>query len=143
MSRGKQSMNPLIYLNIKARLILFLSIMLLTVCSTLSFIVAYHTIEVLDDDLQKRGLSEATNLAVESKFGTLTEDAEILKQLLNNKLINPDILFIEVINNEKVSLASVYRFPPSSGQLSKTNQSHKKTDTLAISNVSSSFTIKE
>ena len=136
-------MKPLVRFNIKIKLIIFLSVILLIVCATLSSFFAFYSIELFEDDLQKRGLSEASNLAIESKFGTLTEDAEILMPLLVKKLNNPDILYIEVRNNDNKIIASAYRYQPVFEPFSSTKTVVNEIENTLMATVTSAFLINE
>ena len=51
----------------------FISLMILAVCQ-LSWYLLRQTREVLTEELQKRAISLAQNLAHTSKYGVLTED---------------------------------------------------------------------
>lgn len=63
----------------------------------------------LKEELGKRGLSEAINLGFDSKYGVLTEDSEILNQLIEGRISKPDIIYVIILDNDGKVLASSHK----------------------------------
>ena len=72
--------------SLKVKALAFISLMVLAVGASLSWYLLRQTREVLTEELQKRGLSLAQNLAHTSKYGVLTEDEIILRELIEGTL---------------------------------------------------------
>ncbi len=82
------------------------------ICSIIIFIsaalVIFFVISVrkeLINEIEKRGISEAKSLAHDVKYGMLTGDKVLLNQLIIGRRNNPDIVFVEIIGEDKQTLA--------------------------------------
>ncbi len=98
--------NPKIRFSIKLKLILYISVIIVVVCSVLTGFFLNRMITNLKDELRKRGLAEAVNLAIDGKYGVLTEDSEILKGLVESRINRPDILYVIIQDSGGRLLAS-------------------------------------
>ena len=83
----------------------FISLMILAVGASLSWYLLRQTREVLTEELQKRAISLAQNLAHTSKYGVLTEDEVILHQLIGGILQEDSVLFVLIADTTGKVLA--------------------------------------
>ena len=95
-----------IHFSIKLKLILYISSMVVLICSILTGFFLNKMITNLTDALEKRGLSEAVNLGNDGKYGVLTEDSEILRTLIEKRVNRPDILYVIIQSSDGRVLAS-------------------------------------
>src|SRR5437764_1653043 len=80
--------------SLKVKAMAFISLMLLAVGTSLSWYLLRQTREVFTEELQKRAISLAQNLAHISKYGVLTEDKVILHQLIEGTLHEDSVFFV-------------------------------------------------
>jgi signal transduction histidine kinase/DNA-binding response OmpR family regulator/HAMP domain-containing protein len=91
--------------SLKVKAMAFISLMILAVGTSLSWYLLRQTREVLTEELQKRALSLAQNLAHTSKYGILTEDEIILRELIEGTLQEDSVLFVLIADAEGKVLA--------------------------------------
>ena len=82
----------------------FISLMILAVGASCWYLLR-QTREVLTEELQKRAISLAQNLAHTSKYGVLTEDEVILRELIEGTLQEDSVLFVLIADAEGKVLA--------------------------------------
>src|SRR5262247_2180574 len=99
--------------SLKVRAMAFISLMVLAVGASLSWYLLRQTREVLTEELQKRAISLANNLAHTSKYGVLTEDEVILHQLIEGTLHEDSVLFVLIADTTGKVLAQ--QFKPRAG----------------------------
>lgn len=105
--------------SLKVKAITFISVLILAVGAVLSWYFLRQTRGVLTDELQKRALSLTKNLAHNSKYGVLTEDEEILGELIAGILREDSVFFVLVTDAQGKVLAQAFKeqdgaihFPP-------------------------------
>jgi len=91
--------------SLKVKAMAFISLMILAVGASLSWYLLRQTREVLTEELQKRAISLAQNLAHTSKYGVLTEDEVILRELIEGTLQEDSVLFVLIADAEGKVLA--------------------------------------
>jgi len=91
--------------SLKVKAMAFISLMILAVGASLSWYLLRQTREVFTEELQKRALSLAQNLAHTSKYGVLTEDEVILRELIEGTLQEDSVLFVLIADAEGKVLA--------------------------------------
>src|SRR6516225_11721367 len=91
--------------SLKVKAMVFISLMILAVGASLSWYLLRQTREVLTEELQKRAISLAQNLAHTSKYGVLTEDEVILRELIEGTLQEDSVLFVLIADAEGKVLA--------------------------------------
>ena len=91
--------------SLKVKAMAFISLMVLAVGASLSWYLLRQTREVLTEELQKRAISLAQNLAHTSKYGVLTEDDVILHQLIEGILQEDSVLFVLIADTTGKVLA--------------------------------------
>ena len=79
--------------SLKVKAMTFISLLILAVGASLSWYFLHQAEGVFTDELQKRALSLAKNLAHNSKYAILTEDAEILSELIQGILQEDSVRF--------------------------------------------------
>ena len=84
--------------SIKLKLILYISVMVVVICGVITSFFLSRMIRELKDGVEKRALLEAVNLAYDCKFGVLTEDKWIVATLIENRITQPDILYVSIQN---------------------------------------------
>ena len=96
-------------ISLQVKAITFISLLILAVGASLSWYFLRQTEEVFTDELQKRALSLARNLAYNSKYGILTEDREILAELIWGILQEDSVLFVLIANAQGEALAHAFK----------------------------------
>src|SRR5215475_13246445 len=91
--------------SLKVKAMAFISLMILAVGASLSWYLLRQTSDVLTEELQKRAISLAQNLAHTSKYGVLTEDEVILRGLIEGTLQEDSVLFVLIADAEGKVLA--------------------------------------
>ena len=91
--------------SLKVKAMVFISLMILAVGVSLSWYLLRQTREVLTEELQKRAISLAQNLAHTSQYGVLTEDEVILRQLIEGTLQEDSVLFVLITDTTGKVLA--------------------------------------
>src|SRR5262245_36286051 len=91
--------------SLKVKAMVFISLMILAVGASLSWYLLRQTREVLTEELQKRAISLAQNLAHTSKYGVLTEDEVILRELIEGTLQEDSVIFVLIADAEGKVLA--------------------------------------
>src|SRR5499427_4906980 len=91
--------------SLKVKAMIFISLMILAVGASLSWYLLRQTRAVLTEELQKRAISLAQNLAHTSKYGVLTEDEIILRELIEGTLQEDSVLFVLIADAEGKVLA--------------------------------------
>src|SRR5215470_7159722 len=92
-------------LSLKIKAMAFISLMILAVGGSLSWYLLRQTREVLTEELQKRAIALAQNLAHTSKYGVFTEDEVILRELIEGTLQEDSVLFVLIADAEGKVLA--------------------------------------
>ena len=100
--------NNKIRFSLKLKLILYMSLMIVAISGAFTWFFLDLMRNELKHDLEKRGLSEAFNLGHDSKYGVLTEDSEILNKLIKDRINNPDVFYLIIMNSYGKVLASNY-----------------------------------
>ena len=98
--------NNKVRFSLKLKLILYMSLMVVAISGAFTWLFLGLMRHELMNDLEKRGLSEALNLSHDSKYGVLTEDSEILNQLIEGRINNPDVIYLMIMNTDRKVLAS-------------------------------------
>ena len=91
--------------SLKVKAMAFISLMILAVGASLSWYLLRQSREVLTEELQKRAISLAQNLAHTSKYGVLTEDEVVLRELIEGTLQEDSVLFVLIADAEGRVLA--------------------------------------
>ena len=78
------------------------------VSTTLGIFFVKRTKNGLINELEKRGISEAVNLAYEAQYGTITEDKIILDNLITGRIRKPDISYIIITAKTGAVLAGIW-----------------------------------
>lgn len=107
MSQSEHEQPATVSLQVKA--ITFISLLILAVGASLSWYFLRQTEGVFTDELQKRALSLAKNLAYNSKYGILTEDEEILSELIKGILQEDSVLFVLITDAQGEVLAHAFK----------------------------------
>ena len=85
-------------------LIVIISIIFFISISLILFFVLKSK-EWLEQEIEKRGVSEVKSLAYDAKYGVLTENKRILEDLIKGRLRKPDIVYVKIIGEEGKILA--------------------------------------
>jgi signal transduction histidine kinase/DNA-binding response OmpR family regulator/HAMP domain-containing protein len=101
--------------SLKVKAMLFISLMILAVGASLSWYLLRQTREVLTEELQKRAMSLAQNLAHTSVYGVLTEDQVILRELIGGILQEDSVLFVLIADAEGKVLAQQWKSQAGAG----------------------------
>lgn len=95
--------------SLKVKVLAFISLLLLAVGALLGGYFLSKTRGVLTMELQKRAMSLTQNLAHNSKYGVLTEDQEILQELIEGLLQEDSVLFVQIADAHGRVLAQATR----------------------------------
>ena len=95
--------------SLRIKAIVSISMLILTTGTFLSWYFLSQTKQFLMDELQKKTLSLTKNLAHNSKYGILTEDEVILKELLQGVLQEESVLFVIITDAQGRILAQQFR----------------------------------
>jgi signal transduction histidine kinase/CheY-like chemotaxis protein len=85
--------------------ITYISVLILAVGAIVSWHFLHRTQEVLTGELRKRAMSLTKSLAHSSKYGILTEDVVLLRELLDGILLEDDVLFVLIADAQGRVLA--------------------------------------
>ncbi|HEY7489924.1 MAG TPA: histidine kinase dimerization/phospho-acceptor domain-containing protein, partial [Candidatus Tectomicrobia bacterium] len=91
--------------SLKVKTITYISLLILVVGAMLGWHFLNQTRGVLTEELQKRALSLTKNLAHNSKYGIVTEDAVILRALIEGILQEDDVLCVLISDAQGKVLA--------------------------------------
>jgi signal transduction histidine kinase/DNA-binding response OmpR family regulator len=97
--------------SLKVKAITYISLLILAVGTGLSWYFLNQTKEVLTDELLKRAMALTNNLAHNSKYGILTEDEVILRELSAGILQEDDVLVVLIADAQGKVLASATKAP--------------------------------
>jgi hypothetical protein len=110
LSEGKATMlhqdtaQP-VKVSLKIKALIFISLMILAVGTSLSWYFLRQAQGVLTDELQRRALSLTKNLAHASQYGVLTRDEVILRQLVEGILQEDSVLLALITDAQGTVLA--------------------------------------
>jgi signal transduction histidine kinase len=96
---------PPVKVSLKVKALVFISLMILAVGTSLSWYFLRQAQAVLTDELQHRALSLTTNLAHASQYGVLTRDEVILRQLVEGILQEDSVLLALITDAQGTVLA--------------------------------------
>lgn len=65
----------------------------------------------MKNEIEKRGQTEANNLAHDAKYGVFTEDKVVLDKLISGRMEKPDIVFVEIYREDGMLLAGDKKKP--------------------------------
>ena len=91
--------------SIKLKFFTLICLMIVFISVSLVIIFVTNARRELIREIEKRGISEAKTLAHDVKYGMLTGDKELLNQLIIGRMKNPDIVFVQIIGDDKQTLA--------------------------------------
>lgn len=91
--------------SLKVKAITYISVLILAVGAILTWHFLHRTQEVLTGELRKRAMSLTKSLAHSSKYGILTEDVVLLRELLEGMLREDDVLFVLIADAQGRVLA--------------------------------------
>lgn len=94
---GLPEKNP-VRISLKVKAVSFITLTILVLGIILSWYFLNQAEEILTGELQKRALSFTKNLAHSSKYGILTEDNEILSEVVEGILQEDSVLFVRISN---------------------------------------------
>jgi sensor histidine kinase regulating citrate/malate metabolism len=97
--------------SIKIKLPLYISALCISVSFILAIIFTQKGLADLKNEYEKRSTSIALNMSNEMKYGLLTEDLEIIEQIIIPQFNQPDILYISVVNREGRRLVEKFKHP--------------------------------
>ncbi|MBI4611448.1 MAG: GAF domain-containing protein [Candidatus Rokubacteria bacterium] len=106
MARGNRQPGKV---SLKVKAIASISLLILAVGGILSWYFLGQTKEVFTDELQKRALSLTRNLAHNSKYGVLTEDEVILRELIHGILQEEGVLYVLIADAAGKELAQGFK----------------------------------
>lgn len=95
--------------SLKIKFPLYITVLCVLISAVLAFIFTQKHLINLKVEYEKRSSSIALNLSNEIKYGLLTEDTEIINQIIIPQLKQPDILYISVINSNGEKLVAEYK----------------------------------
>ena len=95
--------------SLRIKAITYISLLILIVGAVLSWYFLRQTQGVLTAELQKKAVSLTTNLAHNSRYGVLTEDAVILQELIAGLLQEEDVLFVSIADAQGKVLAQQFK----------------------------------
>ena len=84
--------------SLKVKALIFISLMILAVGTSLSWYFLRQAQDILTDELQRRALSLTKNLAHASQYGVLTRDEGILQPLIEG-MLQEDSVFLALITD--------------------------------------------
>jgi methyl-accepting chemotaxis protein len=90
---------------LKAKWITYATIMTILGAAILSWFVIRHEKKIVQDELKKRGLSLAKNLAYNSEYGVLIANQTILLKLINGVMKEDDVVYCVIQDSEGQVLA--------------------------------------
>lgn len=92
--------------SLKYKAILFISLVVITVCLLLNLFFTNWITKELKEEIQKRGEASTSNFAYDSYYGLLTEDSVILNGIIAGRMKQPDVEYIVITNSQGVVVAS-------------------------------------
>ncbi|MBQ0711747.1 MAG: response regulator [Porticoccus sp.] len=92
--------------SLKVKSIAFLVVLVFFVTLTLTWLSLSKMYSVMHEELDKRGFSEASTLALDSYYGLLMEDHNILDQQIKNRINRHDIASVHIVNQSGILIAS-------------------------------------
>ena len=103
------AINTGVRVSLKLKATVFISLMILGVGALLSWYFLSRSETVLREELQKRALVLGTNLAHNSHYGLLTEDAFILGGLIDGILREENVVYVAITDAEGDVIADRFR----------------------------------
>src|SRR5437870_4840351 len=91
--------------SLKVKALIFISLMILAVGTSLSWYFLRQAQDILTDELQRRALSLTKNLAHASQYGVLTRDEGILQPLIEGLLHEDSVLLALITDTQGIVLA--------------------------------------
>lgn len=98
-------------LSLKVKAISFIALIILAVGSFLGWRFLSQSEEILTSELQGRALAFSNNLARSSKYGILTEDPEILREVAEGALQEESVIYVRISNAQGKVLAEQFKSP--------------------------------
>jgi sensor histidine kinase regulating citrate/malate metabolism len=86
--------------SLKIKFPFYITILCVLISAVLAFVFTQKNLISLKTEYEKRSNSIALNLSNEIKYGLLTEDTEVISQVILPQLKQPDIIYIVVVNNK-------------------------------------------
>ncbi|HVE49242.1 MAG TPA: response regulator [Casimicrobiaceae bacterium] len=100
--------------SLKVKAITFIALIILAVGGFLSWRFLDQAEEILTTELQSRALAFSNNLARSSKYGVLTEDPEILREVADGALQEEGVVYVRITNAQGKVLAEQLKDPSES-----------------------------
>ena len=98
-------------LSLKVKAISFIALIILAVGAFLGWRFLSQSEEILTTELQSRALAFSNNLARSSKYGVLTEDPEILREVADGALQEDSVVYVRINNALGKVLAEQFKNP--------------------------------
>lgn len=95
--------------SLKIKFPFYITILCVLISAVLAFVFTQKNLISLKTEYEKRSNSIALNLSNEIKYGLLTEDTEVISQVILPQLKQPDIIYIVVVNNKGEKLVAEYK----------------------------------
>ncbi len=86
--------------SLKAKSFLFLSLLISCVSAMYLGLSTFAIYTFMHEELDKRGFAETGALALESRFGLISQNQQLLREIAQRALGRPDISAIEIRNNQ-------------------------------------------
>ena len=121
MSEGKlniaphgQNGQPLF--SLRTKMVLFISLIIIAVCSGLSWYFVQQHANTLQHSLEHTGTLLTNNLARNSRYGIITEDRLLLEQLMDSVLEIDEVVYVVITGSDHTPLAekakdAIYKNP--------------------------------
>ena len=94
------------FISLRTKLVGFISLIIVAVCSGLSWYFIQQQAEAMTHTLLNLGTVLVNNLAHNSRYGLLTEDEELLKQLIDGAMAVEEVVYVVFTGLEGRGLAA-------------------------------------
>ena len=94
------------FFSLKFKSVAFLVTLVFLITVALTWASLNKMFDLMHEELDKRGVSEATTLAYDSQYGLLIEDKTILDHLIKGRLSQCDLFSVHIVNRSGILISS-------------------------------------
>lgn len=98
-------MEQYVRFSIRTKLVITIVFMIIFVSISIIAATLIMSRNEMKKEIEKRGQTEANNLAHDAKYGVFTEDKVVLDKLISGRMEKPDIVFVEIYREDGMLLA--------------------------------------
>jgi len=99
--------NPKVLLSLRTKLVIFISLVIVGVCSGLSWYLVRQQAESMNNSLVDHGLNLVRYLAHNSRFSLITQDTASLQRILEGALSVEDVVYVVALDPQGQPLVAL------------------------------------